>query len=281
MMAKAKILRVIVPVVGVILGIAATCESVFAQQDTKKALRVNGAIMAVGQVNAWAKEFMASNPGTDVLVVGSSAGKGFEALIDGNADLALASRSISVEEQAKAAARNMQLSSRLIGQAGMAVITSPRNPVNELTMDQVRKIFAGDYTNWKEAGGPDQSIRCFTRRVPESGGAVFFMDKVLHKQPYGRSTTFVEDWVTVVHVCGTATDLPIGMAPAFIAKNNIKVLAVKQDEAHQGRLPSEGSLKDRSYPLANPIQVYWDKRSEDDRIRKFVEFCAGKGLPTN
>ncbi len=278
-MTKAKILRVVVLVVGVILGIAMTCESVFAQQDTKKALRVNGAIVGVGLVNLWAKEFMAFNPGIDVLVVGSSAGKGFEDLIDGNADLALASRSISVEEQAKAAAKGMQLSSRQIGHAGVAVITSRNNPINELTMEQVRKIFAAEYTNWKEAGGPDVQIRCFTRRVPMSGGAVFFREKVLHNQPYGRTTTFVEDWATIPEVCATAKDLPIGIVPAFMAKNNFKILALKQDEAHQGLLPSEESLQDLSYPIANPIQFYWDKRSEDDRILRFVAFCAGKGLP--
>src|SRR5208283_1210236 len=143
------------------------------QTAAKTALRVNGAAMVSDQVQKWANSFMQAHPEANVLVIGSSAGKGLEALFEGNADIALASRAISAEEQKKASAKGLALANKLIGYSGMAVMTNPKNTINELTLEQLRKVFTGEYTNWKQVGGPDAQIRTLTRRIPESGGAVF------------------------------------------------------------------------------------------------------------
>jgi ABC-type phosphate transport system substrate-binding protein len=60
-----------------------------ADTSARLALRVNGAAMASDQVQKWANAFMQTNPGANVPVIGSSAGKGFEALFEGHADIAL------------------------------------------------------------------------------------------------------------------------------------------------------------------------------------------------
>jgi phosphate transport system substrate-binding protein len=250
----------------------------YAQDANNKALRVNGAVMGSNEVQTWAEEFMQLNPKIRVVVTGSSAGKGFSDLCEGNADLAMASRVISQEEQKKAEGKGLKLENTLVGYSGMAVMTSPKNPISELTLEQLRLIFTGEYSNWKQVGGPDVPIRAFTRRIPESGGAVFFMKEVLHNQPYGPSTVMADSWGAIAKVCATANDLPIGIGPVAGAKQGIKVLAVKKDENSPSVMPTADSLKDRSYPIINSIRLYWDSQSRDDRIKKFVDYCAGKGL---
>jgi phosphate transport system substrate-binding protein len=252
-----------------------------AQDTTIKALRVNGAVMGSDEVQMWAEAFMQVNPDIRVVVTGSSAGKGFNDLFEGSADVAMASRVISPDEQKKAATKGLKLENKLIGHSGMAVMTSPKNPINELTLDQLRRIFTGEYTNWKQVGGPDAPIRSLTRKVPESGGAVFFMEEVLHNQPYGPSAVMADSWTAIVKVCTTANDLPIGISPALGAKGAIKVLGIKKDENAPAVLPSAETLKARSYPIINSIRLYWDSQSQDDRIKKFVDFCASKGLQSN
>ncbi len=249
-----------------------------ADTAAKPALRVNGAAMASDQVQKWANSFMQTNPEAKVLVIGSSAGNGFEALLEGNADIALGSRVISAEEQKKASAKGLVLTNKLIGYSGMAVMTNPRNTIDELTLEQLRKVFTGEYTNWKQLGGPDAQIRTLSRRIPESGGAVFFMEEVLQKKAYGANTVFAESWTSIVQVCSAANDLPIGIGPALIAKSQIKLLAIKPDENSLAVKPSEDALKDASYPIINPIHMYWDSKSEDERIKSFVEYCAREGL---
>ncbi|AFM25466.1 substrate-binding domain-containing protein [Desulfomonile tiedjei] len=244
------------------------------------ALRVNGAAMASDQVALWAKSFHAENPNMNVLVVGSSAGKGFESLFEKRAEIGLASRLISPEEMKTAESKNMKLANRLIGYAGMAVYTSPENPVNELTMEQLRKIFTGDFTNWKDVGGPDQPIRCFTRRVPESGGAVFFQNTVLKKAPYAPSTIKAESWGSIIKICANAKDLPIGIGPVPIngTSGGAKVLGVKADENSPAVIPSEETLKNKTYPILLPFYMYWDADTKDKRVMDFVNYCEQRGI---
>ncbi len=249
------------------------------QDASKRAIRVNGAGVSSAQVDLWAKSFMEANPGVNVLITGSSAGKGFESLFDRNADIAMASRVISREEEKKAASLGFQLNERLIGHSGVAVITNPKNTVSELTMAQLRKIFTGEYTNWKQVGGPDAPVKCLTRRAPESGAAVFFQEKVLDNQPYGN-TTMAETWATIIKVCSTGNDLSAGIAPinqALAASGMIKVLRIKEDENSPGVAPSDETLKDKSYPIILSFRFYWDDKTANDQIKKFIEFCATKG----
>jgi phosphate transport system substrate-binding protein len=252
--------------------------SVCAQDASKKTLRVNGAGMAAAQVQKWAESFMQANPDTNILVVGSSAGAGFQALFNRSADVALASRLISEAEQKQANDKRIRLAEKLIGQAGVSLITHPKNPIDELTPEQLRKIFSGEYTNWKQVGGPDAPIRTLTRRVPESGGAVFFQEFVLNKQPYGPNTVMTESWSTIQKACAAASDLPIGIMPANGVDSGIKVLAVKKDETSPGIKPSPETLRNRTYPIILSFRFYWDSQSQDDTLKRFVEYCAQQGL---
>jgi phosphate transport system substrate-binding protein len=248
------------------------------QDKIQAALRVNGAAMAANDVELWTKSFMDLNPDVKVVVTGTSAGKGFEALVEGQADLALMSRDVSANEEKKAAAKGLKFTSKLIGYSGLAVITSPRNPVNELTFEQLKKIYLGEYTNWKQVGGPDAATRYLTRRVPESGGAVFFQQEVLHKEPFGPNATFTENFTSIARICSAATDFPIGIVPAALAKEGVKVLALKKDENSAAVAASPATVKDKSYPLIVPIKILWNSQSQDDRIEKVVNFYASTGL---
>lgn len=267
---------------GCILVATATMTSL-AQDAPKAVIRVNGASISSDQVQIWAKAFMEANPGSQITVTGSSAGKGFASFLDRNTDIVIASRVISADEQQRAVAQGMQLGERLIGNSGIAVVTTAKNPVSDLSMTQLRKIFSGEYTNWKEAGGPDAPIRCFTRRVPESGAALFFQEKVLDKQPYGATTTVAESWGTIIKVCSTATDFPIGIAPvipALAAASSIKIVGVKGDDHASGVKPSDETLKNKTYPIFLTFRYYWDEKTVSDQAKKFVEFCASKGSPS-
>lgn len=268
-------------VTAAILGILVmTATAALAQTEPAKALRVSGAAMASNQVETWAQEFMQANPGSRIVVSGSSAGKGFQAIVDGDAEIAMLSRLVLPEEEKKSIEKGIKLENRQIGFAGVAVITSANNPVGELTVEQLRKIFSGDWTNWKEAGGPDAPIRVFTRRVPASGGATFFQERVLHPKTYGPAAIYAETFSSIRKACGAATDLPVGIIPAWnLGNGTIKVMGVKEDAYTPGVVPSEDTLKNKSYPIILAFRFYWDGRNQNETLRKFVEYCASKGLP--
>jgi phosphate transport system substrate-binding protein len=248
-----------------------------AQENGKKTLRVNGAAMASDQVDRWAKQFMEANPDIRIVVVGSSAGRGFQSLLDGNSEIAMMSRDIRAEERKKATDKGFKLVERPIGQAGIAVITHSRNPLTEVTVAQLKSIYTGEYDNWKQLGGPDEPVRCLTRRIPESGGAVFFHDTVVKGAPFGPKAVMTETWDAILKVCTTAQDLPIGIVPHTRNLNAVKVLAVKGDDKASSVLPKDENIKNHTYPISLTFSFVWNEASNDPAITKFADFCKSQG----
>jgi len=247
------------------------------QESQRPALRVNGASFASEEVKAWADQLMKEQPDMRIVVTGSSAGKGFQLLTERLIDVAIASRLMSEEERQKAVAQGLDPVETVVGYSAMVIITSPRNQVNELSFDQLKKIFTGKYTTWSQVEGADAPIKPTMRRVPMSGGAVWFQQRVLDKEPYGPGTVMTETWGTTVKIVSEGLDIAIGGVPFAQARPAAKVLGVKKDDISPAVLPSEASVKDGTYPLILPFRLYWDKNSKDERIKPFVEYCQAKG----
>ncbi len=104
-------------------------------------------------------KFADANPNYtfDVQAPGSSAG--IKAVVDGTADIGMASRALSADEQ------NLGLKEHTIALDGIAVVVNPENPVNGLTVEQITDIFSGKITNWQEVGGNDQEILLVSREA--------------------------------------------------------------------------------------------------------------------
>lgn len=261
----------------VCLLIAFFVSSSMAQGTPKTNLKVNGAGMASDQVDVWAKSFMRSNPDVGITVIGSSAGKGFQALLEGQAEIAMMSRDINSAERNRAGEKGVKLVEKPIGQAALALITHSRNPINELTLEQVHKLFTGAFQNWKDVGGPDQPVRCLSRRIPESGGAVFFWEKVMAGEAFGKNTVMTESWDTILKVCSAAEDIPLGIVPSTRNLSSVKVLGIKKDDSSPVVMPVEKSIREGLYPITLQFFFTWDQRVENPLLLKFVDFCQVQG----
>lgn len=108
----------------------------------------------------------ASQEGTVINIqsVGSSAG--IKATIDKTADIGMSSRELKEEEKAS-------LEEVTIALDGIAVVVNSENPVQDLTKDQVKDIFEGKITNWKDVGGPDETIVVVSREEGSGTRAAF------------------------------------------------------------------------------------------------------------
>ncbi len=248
------------------------------QQHATKVLRINGSGVASDQVSDCAQKFMASHPGVSIAVTGTSAGKGLEYLLEGRTELAIMSRQILPEEEEAARRKGILLKSKSIGQVGLAIITHPRNPVNELSVEQIAQIFCGAYASWKQVGGPNEPVRPVTRRVPDSGAAVFFQDAVMGGRAFSGNTALAATWRTVFTLCADEKALSIGIAPPnrALADKTVKVVAVRKGQSGNGRLPTADHISDGSYPIILPFILVWRYQDEPDELLEFVEFCSRK-----
>ena len=118
----------------------------------------------------WAEEYMKKHPETTIQVTGGGSGTGISALINGTTEICEASRSMKDAEKAqlkeKAGAAPEEI---VVAKDGLSVYLNDSNPLNELTMEQLKGIFTGKVTNWKEVGGPTRRssrTRARTARAP-------------------------------------------------------------------------------------------------------------------
>ena len=249
-----------------------------AQEQTTKVIRVNGAGVASDQVNDCAQKYMASHPGVSVVVTGTSAGKGFESLVDGQAEVAIMSRQVLPEEEKVAQEKKISLKSKNIGLVGVAIITHPRNLLNELSLEQIAQLFCGEYRNWNEVGGPNEMARPVSRRVPESGAAVFFQASIMKGKAFASNASLTLSWQTVIKLCADDKSLSIGIAPPtrVMTDKTVKVIAVKKEQSGNAILPTPEHISDGTYPIVLPVSLMWRAQDESPDLLNFVEFCSKK-----
>lgn len=148
----------------------------------------------------------------------------------------------------------------------IVVYVNKSNAVTELTVAQLRSIFLGQITNWKEVGGPDRRINLFAGEST-TGTLAFFQESVLHgEEPYpfeGKNNTHA--LLDVI----ASDPAAIGYG-TLDASAGVRTLAIKSGLTSLAVEPSISSIRSREYPITR--QVYWAVNSNASRVAK--EFCG-------
>jgi phosphate transport system substrate-binding protein len=247
---------------------------------TEVPIRVKGANSMWGRVRSLTLLYMKDHPDVDIAVSGHArAAEGITALITGEANVAMASRRITAQESEAARVKKLQLDEHLVGYGALVIVTDRQNSVNELSMDQVRKIFTGEIVNWKDINGKDQAVTAF-----KSG----------EKNP--DTLLFVEnDILGGVHISNSAITLPnfpaiiqkVGETPGSIAyvrmgdlylgpQARAKSLKIRKDEHSPPVSASMTTISDGTYPLRRPYYLYTSATAGEE-IRSLVDFVVRKG----
>jgi len=144
--------------------------SLFAQQKT---IRIKGSDTMLPLSQKEAEEYMKKNNDYQVIVNGGGSVTAVSALLSGEADLGMMSRSMKAEEKLKFQQQDQKLVEVIIGFDALAVIINPQNKVDKLTIEQIEAIFTGKVDNWKDLGGEDKRIIAVSREA-SSGTYGFF-----------------------------------------------------------------------------------------------------------
>jgi phosphate transport system substrate-binding protein len=202
----------------------------------------------------WAEEYMKKHPDTTIQVTGGGSGTGISALINGTTEICEASRSMKDAEKAQLKEKAGALPEEIIvAKDGLSVYLNDSNPLNELTMEQLKGIFTGKITNWKEVGGADGKIIPYSREN-SSGTYVFFKEHVLGNADYTPRAQAMPGTAAVVNAVSKEKS-SIGYGGAAYAKG-IKVIKVKKDAGAEGIAPSDVTVKNGTYPLSRPLFFY-------------------------
>jgi phosphate transport system substrate-binding protein len=202
----------------------------------------------------WAEQYMAKAPATSIQVTGGGSGTGISALINGTTDICEASRPMSDAEKNNLKERYQSTGVEIpVARDGLSVYVNAANPVKELDMEQLRLIFTGKITNWKELGGKDGKIILYSREN-SSGTYVFFKEHVLKNADYSSRAQSMPGTAAVVNAVAREKN-SIGYGGAAYAKG-IRVLNVKKDASSAAVSPDLKHVQDGTYPLSRPLYFY-------------------------
>lgn len=236
-------------------------------------LIIKGSDTMVHLASSWAEHYMNQHPNVNISVTGGGSGTGIAALINGTTDICIASRSIKAKEIALAKQNGIEAVEHIVARDGIAVVVNPANPISELTVDQIGRIYRGSYASWNSVGGPDQPIIILSRES-SSGTYVFFQERVLNKQDYSRDAMLMPSTSAIIQTV-SQDKLAIGyvgLGYAFEAASQVKMLAVRAGVDSTPILPTVEAVKSGAYPIARPLQFYTNG-APVGAVRDFIDFC--------
>ncbi len=167
----------------------------------------------------------------------TGSGSGIKAVQEGRCDIGLSSRDLKDEEASG-------LNATVLAYDGIAIIVNPENPVDDLSVESIKKIYTGDITNWSELGGNDNEIVLIGREA--GSGTRDGFESITDTEDackYRQELTSTGDVITTVSQNPGA----IGYASVASVKDSVKALTV------DGIAATEETIKLGSYVVQRPF----------------------------
>lgn len=227
------------------------------------AVRVGGSDTMGVLLRRWAEEFMRANPGVVVETSGGGSGRGIDLLIEGRLDVAAASRPLLPEEVRRLHERRGVLGvGYRCARDALSVYLHPANPVRELSLAQLRDVYAGRIRRWSELSGTDAAIELLGR-PPASGSHRLFRDLVLETDAFDGSVVALP---TTEAICRRVAEHPAAIGYGGIAYGEALVHA-----RIDGVAPTPDSVRRGLYPLGRYLYLLTE-RPPSGVVRRFVDW---------
>lgn len=203
-----------------------------------KTVSTDGSTSMEKVIGALGEAFEENHSGVTFTYNPTGSGSGITAAAEGRCDIGLSSRSLKDEEKAQG------LTETILALDGIAVIVNPDNPVSDLDLETIGRIYKGEITNWKDVGGSDLEIVLIGREA--GSGTRDGFESITGTEdvcPYRQELTSTGDVITTV----AGNPAAIGYASLASVKETVKALSVG------GIVPTEETVKDGSYVVQRPF----------------------------
>lgn len=209
-----------------------------------------------------ANAFKEKESGVTVNIQGVGSTAGVKAAHDGTADIGTASRNLKEEE------KGWGLKEVTIALDGIAVIVHPNNKLEDLTAEQVTKIFKGEITNWKDVGGEDKEILVVSREEGSGTRGAFeeimeFEDELIADALIAGSNGEVKQNVS-------QKEDSIGYLSLGIVDDTVKKVKVDGAEC------TVETIKAGNYPVQRPFLMLTQDGKESDLVKAFLDFILSE-----
>jgi phosphate transport system substrate-binding protein len=238
-------------------------------------IQIKGSDTIVNLIQVWAEKFVAQYPMYNIGVTGGGSGTGFASLINKTCDIAMSSRRIEKKEKLLAKSNNIEPVEFKVGLDGLAVLVNKNNPVDKLTLVQLRDIFMGKITNWKEVGGEDLKIVILSRES-NSGTHMFFKERVLRQNGESAGDEFSVHSLMMPSsqsICDEVCQNPnaLGYVGMGFLNDKVKAISVAIDESSEYVYPTSENVMNGTYPISRPLYLYTNG-NPNGIVEMFIEY---------
>lgn len=216
-----------------------------------------------------AEAFKAQHPDTTFDIAAEGSTTGIAAIIDGTAQIGMASRRAKPAEVGAASGKGVNMKPTIVAYDGIAVIVNSGNPIKGLTKKQVEQIFTGEVTDWSAVGGSPGKISVYTRNT-SSGTYSDFKELAMKKHDYAPSAQKMAGNEQIASEVGRNANGAGYVGLAYTDAGGIKVVPI------DGALPSVKSVQAKSYPYARPT-FYYTNGEPNGVAKEFVDFTLSPG----
>ncbi|MDD6466754.1 MAG: phosphate ABC transporter substrate-binding protein [Erysipelotrichaceae bacterium] len=236
--------------------------SIIGCAKNEKIVSTDGSTSMEKVIGSLGESFESEHQGVSFTYNPTGSGTGITAVSEGRCDIGLSSRNLKSEEISKG------LVETVIAYDGIAVIVNPKNPIENLDLETIAKIFKGEIINWKEIGGYDSEIVLIGREA-NSGTRDGFesITKTVNECQYRQELTATGDVITTVANNPNA----IGYASVASIKDSVKAITVN------GVVANEESIKDGTYQIQRPFVLVTKADVKlSQTAQEFYDFCLSE-----
>ena len=224
-------------------------------QRSRAGITVAGSTSVEPFAELLAEEYMSRHPESHIYVQGGGSTAGIEAAITGAANIGMSSRNLIGDEK--------KLYSVTVAKDAIAIIVNPRNPIQDLPLEQIRQVFSGKIRNWKEFGGPFHPIVLVTREEG-SGTRESFQKFVMGKEDISLEA-LVQDSNGAVRQVVASNHHAIGYISLGLVNKQVKALKISGVE------PNLTGVHSGKYTLVRPF-LFVFKEEPTGEAKSFLEF---------
>jgi len=240
-----------------------------------KAIQIKGSDTMVNLGQGWAEAFAKKRKGVNIAITGGGSGTGLTALINGTCDLAESSRAIEPKELDMAKAKGITPVESIVALDGITVVVHPKNPVDRMTLDQLREVFMGNIDDWKALGAPKKPIVILSREF-NSGTHIFFKEHVLRRGVAKGPEEFAPTALMMPSSQAIADEVAgnenaIGYYGMGYISPRQKVVAVAKDARSPYVRPSIETIRNNTYPISRPLYIYSNGKPQGI-LKEFLDF---------
>jgi phosphate transport system substrate-binding protein len=229
-----------------ILGLVLATASTSAAEE----LVINGSTTVLPIAQKAAEVYMKEHPDVSISVSGTGSGDGIKALIDGTTDIADSSRFIKDSEVEQATENGAFPVPHRIALDSIVPVVHPSNPVKDLTMKQLKGIYMGQITNWKEVGGEDKEIVVVSRDTSSGTYEVWHKLALEKERVTPKASLLASNGAIVTAVANNPYS--IGYIGLGYVNSEVKAVTVG------GIVPSANTTRSGKYPIARDLYMFTD-----------------------